>query len=299
MTFQELRLFYYLCEDSHISNLAQKLGITQSAISLAIKSLESHIGEPLFDRIGKKLVLSETGRLFREKTYAHFLALNDAEDFFKNTKISGILNIASSKTISDFITPQIVFDFLAQHEHVNIHKDIQNSSHIIQMVKNGTIDIGFIESSCDETDLCKEVIGDDQLIVVSRDPCLGDGVFFIDELFHKKWILREKGSGTREIFLKALGEIAQDLKIVMEFSEFEEAKTILLNNPQTITCLSKVAVANELKRGELFEVKLVNLKIDRSFYLIYHKSKYQSRLFKEFKQFVHAQMSARYKLISL
>jgi len=299
MTFQELRLFYYLCEDSHISNLAQKLGITQSAISLAIKSLESHIGEPLFDRIGKKLVLSETGRLFREKTYTHFLALNDAEDFFKNTKISGILNIASSKTIGDFITPQIVFDFLAQHEHVNIHKDIQNSSHIIQMVKNGTIDIGFIESSCDETDLCKEVIGDDQLIVVSRDPCLGDGVFFIDELFHKKWILREKGSGTREIFLKALGEIAQDLKIVMEFSEFEEAKTILLNNPQTITCLSKVAVANELKRGELFEVKLVNLKIDRSFYLIYHKSKYQSRLFKEFKQFVHAQMSARYKLISL
>ena len=75
----------------------------------------------------------------------------------------------------------------------------------------------------------------------------------------------------------------------MEFSEFEEAKTILLNNPQTITCLSKVAVENELKRGELFEVKLVNLKIDRSFYLIYHKNKYQTKLFSEFKNFVHTQ----------
>ncbi|KFL34076.1 MULTISPECIES: LysR family transcriptional regulator [unclassified Sulfurospirillum] len=292
MTFQELRLFYYLCEDSHISNLAQKLGITQSAISLAIKSLESHIGEPLFDRIGKKLVLSETGKLFREKTHAHFLALNDAEDFFRNTKVSGILNIASSKTIGDFITPQIVFDFLAQHEHVKIQKDIQNSAQIIQMVKNATIDIGFIESSCDEADLCKEVIGDDQLIVVSSDPCLAEGTFFIDELFHKKWILREKGSGTREVFLEALGEIAKDLTIFMEFSEFEEAKTILLNNPQTITCLSKVAVANELKRGELFEVTLVNLKMDRSFYLIYHKSKYQSRLFSEFKNFVHTKMNS-------
>ena len=293
MTFQELKLFYHLCEDAHLSNLAQKLGITQSAISLAIKSLEQKIGEQLFDRIGKRLVLNEIGRLFKEKTYSHFVALNDAEDFFKESKISGILNIASSKTIGDFITPQIVFDFLTLHEHVTIQKDIQNSAQIIQMVKNATIDIGFIESSCDEPDLYKEAIGDDQLVVISSDPNLSQRTFFIDELFHKKWILREKGSGTREVFLEALGEIAKDLSIFMEFSEFEEAKTILLNNPQTITCLSKVAVTNELKRGELFEVNLKNLKIDRTFYLIYHKSKYQSRLFSEFKNFVHAKMTTQ------
>ncbi|MDD4505146.1 MAG: LysR family transcriptional regulator [Sulfurospirillaceae bacterium] len=293
MTFQELRLFYYLCEDAHLSNLAQKLGITQSAISLAIKSLEQKIGEQLFDRIGKRLVLNEIGRLFKEKTYSHFVALNDAEDFFKESKISGVLNIASSKTIGDFITPQIVFDFLTLHEHVTIQKDIQNSAQIIQMVKNATIDIGFIESSCDEPDLCKEAIGDDQLVVISSDPNLSQRTFFIDELFHKKWILREKGSGTREVFLEALGEIAKDLSIFMEFSEFEEAKTILLNNPQTITCLSKVAVTNELKRSELFEVNLINLKIDRTFYLIYHKNKYQSRLFSEFKNFVHAKMTTQ------
>lgn len=293
MTFQELKLFYHLCEDAHLSNLAQKLGITQSAISLAIKSLEQKIGEQLFDRIGKRLVLNEIGRLFKEKTYSHFVALNDAEDFFKESKISGVLNIASSKTIGDFITPQIVFDFLTLHEHVTIQKDIQNSAQIIQMVKNAIIDIGFIESSCDEPDLYKEAIGDDQLVVISSDPNLSQRTFFIDELFHKKWILREKGSGTREVFLEALGEIAKDLSIFMEFSEFEEAKTILLNNPQTITCLSKVAVTNELKRGELFEVNLKNLKIDRTFYLIYHKSKYQSRLFSEFKNFVHAKMTTQ------
>lgn len=293
MTFQELKLFYHLCEDAHLSNLAQKLGITQSAISLAIKSLEQKIGEQLFDRIGKRLVLNEIGRLFKEKTYSHFVALNDAEDFFKESKISGVLNIASSKTIGDFITPQIVFDFLTLHEHVTIQKDIQNSAQIIQMVKNAIIDIGFIESSCDEPDLYKEAIGDDQLVVISSDPNLSQRTFFIDELFHKKWILREKGSGTREVFLEALGEIAKDLSIFMEFSEFEEAKTILLNNPQTITCLSKVAVTNELKRGELFEVNLKNLKIGRTFYLIYHKSKYQSRLFSEFKNFVHAKMTTQ------
>ena len=88
----------------------------------------------------------------------------------------------------------------------------------------------------------------------------------------------------------ALGDIAKELNIFMEFSEFEEAKTILLNNPQTITCLSRVAVENELKRKELFEVKLINLKIDRTFYLVYHKNKYHTKLFSLFKAFVHTKI---------
>ena len=286
MTLKELSLFYQLCEDAHLSNLAQKLGITQSAVSLAIKSLESKIGEPLFDRIGKKLVINEIGRLFKEKTYPHFQALMDAENFFKDNKISGILNIASSKTIGDFITSQIVFHFLQTHEHVTIQKDIQNSAHIINLVKSGVIDIGFIESVCFDEDIIKEEMGNDELILVSSDQDLEEKTFYIDELMYKKWIVREKGSGTREVFLESIGKLAKELKICMEFSEFEEAKTILLKNPQTITCLSKVVVEKELKRGELYEVKLHNLQIERKFYLIYNKNKYQSKLFLEFKNFV-------------
>lgn len=286
MTLKELSLFYHLCEYAHLSHLAQRLGITQSAVSLAIKSLESKIGEQLFDRIGKKLVINEIGRLFKEKTYPHFLALMDAENFFKDNKISGILNIASSKTIGDFITSHIVFNFLEEYEHVSIHKDIQNSSHIIQLVKNGTIDIGFIESSCYDEDIIKEEIGNDELILVTSDKAYEAQTLYIDELLCKKWIIREKGSGTREVFLDAIGKLAKELHVCMEFSEFEEAKTILLKNPQTITCLSKVVVEKELRRGELFEVKLYNLRIERKFYLIYNKNKYQSKLFLAFKEFV-------------
>jgi DNA-binding transcriptional LysR family regulator len=286
MTLKELNIFYHLCENSHVSNLAQSLNLTQSAISLAIKSLENKIGEPLFDRIGKKLILNEKGKLFKEKTHSHFLALYDAQNFFKNNKISGVLNIASSKTIGSFITPQIVFDFLNAHTHVLINKDIQNSSNIIQLVKQGKIDIGFIESECDEPDVIKETIGKDELIIVSADKKLSNKNFYIDELFLKKWILREIGSGTREIFLNALDLISKDLPIFMEFSEFEEAKTILTKNLETITCLSKVVVEKELKSEELFEVKLNNLSIERKFYLIYHKNKYKSKLFTEFVKFV-------------
>jgi len=286
MTLRELSIFYHVCDDAHLSNLAQAMGITQSAISLAIKSLEQKIGEPLFDRIGKKLILNETGRLFQEKTYPHFMALNDAQDFFVNNTLSGILKIASSKTVGNFITSKVVFDFLHQNEYVQIQKESYNSAQIIHMVKNATIDVGFIESTCNEPDIIKEAIGDDELIVVTSDQSLANKTVYIDELFSKKWILREKGSGTREVFLDALGEIAQNIHIRMEFSEFEEAKTLLLSYPQAITCVSRVVVENELRRGELFEVGLKNLAITRTFHMIYHKNKYPSKLFSEFKQFV-------------
>ena len=86
MTLKELELFYYLCDNPHISQLAKKISMSQSAISLAVKSLEKKLSEPLFDRVGKKLILNERGRIFKEKTYRHFLALQEAENFFKKDK---------------------------------------------------------------------------------------------------------------------------------------------------------------------------------------------------------------------
>ncbi len=286
MTLRELSLFFQLCEDTHISNLAQKLGITQSAISLSIKSLENQLGEQLFDRIGKRLVLNEVGRYFQEKTKEHFIALSDAEHLFQDNKISGNLNVASSKTIGNFVTSQIIFDFLDNNKNVNINKIINNSAYIISGIKNATIDIGFIESACNDSEIIKEEIGNDNMVVVTADKKLKGRTVYIDELRDKKWIIREVGSGTRDVFLDAIGDTAKELQIFMEFTDFEEAKTLLLQNSQTITCLSRVAVQKELEREELFEVHLANLQINRKFYLIYNQEKYQSKLFKAFKEFV-------------
>jgi len=284
MTLKELNIFYRLYEDAHLSKLAKELGLTQSSLSISLKSLENKLGVQLFDRIGKKLMLNDKGREFREKTYVHFLNLNDAENLFMVDKISGKLNVAFSKTIGEFVIPQILYDFLVKFPHVKIEKDIRNSTTIIEMVKNGVIDCGLIESECDDQMIIKEKIGEDHLKIVTSDENLTNKTVYIDELFSKRWILREEGSGTRKIFLNTLGIIAKNLKIFMEFREFEEAKTLLCNKPDTITCVSKFVVEKELQRGELFEVKLKNLSIQRNFYLIYHKNKYRSRLFREFRK---------------
>ena len=280
MTLKELEFFYALCDNSHVSNLSKSIGLSQSAISLAIKSLEKKLGEPLFDRIGKKLVLNERGRVFKDKTYESFLSLQDAQNFFKDENISGSLHVASSKTIGDFIMPQIVFDFLMKYQNITVKNEIKNSSQIIEMVKDGQLDMGFIEIECSEKELIKEVMAQDELVVLSSDKSLKDEVY-IDELFSKKWILREKGSGTREVFLNALGELSKEVNIFMEYYDFEELKKLLLQNKEAITCISKVALQDGLR-----EIKLKNITIKREFCCIYHKNRYKSKLFESFKQFV-------------
>ena len=284
MTLKELDFFYGLCQSPHVSQLSKKLSISQSAISLAIKSLEKKLGEPLFDRIGKKLVLNERGRVFKEKTYKSFLALKDAESFFQEDKISGSLHVASSKTIGNFITSGIIYDFLSQYKEVQIQHQIQNSSYIIEHVKSGNLDMGFIESECSEEELIKEVVGHDELVVVSSDESLKKELY-LDELFSKKWILREKGSGTRDIFLEAIGKLSKELNVFMEYRDFAEIKELLLKNKDAVTCISKVSVQKELQSHELKVIKLKNIKVKRNFYCIYHKNKYKSKLLEGFMEF--------------
>ncbi len=286
MTLRELEIFYYLSEDPHISQLSKKIGISQSAISLAIKSLEKKLSELLFDRLGKRLILNERGRLFKDQTYKHFLALKDAQDLFRKDKLSGVLKIASSKTVGEFIMPQIIFDFLVENPNAVISKNIKNSSQIIQMLLNGEIDMGIIEIECDNPNIIKSELGEDKLVVVSSDKKLNNREFYIDQLFSKKWILREKGSGTRRIFLNSLDNIAKDLNVFMEFTEFEEMKTLLEKNRDVITCISKFVVSKELKREELFEIKLKNISLERKLYFIYHKDKYKTILFTSFQKYI-------------
>jgi DNA-binding transcriptional LysR family regulator len=284
MTFKELNFFYELCENPKVSLVAKELNISQSAISIAIKSLENKLGEPLFDRIGKKLVLNERGRYFYEKTHDHYIALLDTQNLFKENGIKGSLKVASSKTVSAFIMPQIYYGFLSKYKEVELQTDTLNSSLIISKVLNGELDIGLIETDCGELDIIKEKLLDDEIIIVTGDE-KSEKECYIDSV-KKKWLLRESGSGTKEIFFKALQKHAKQIDVFMELHEMQEIKSLLLNHKDTVSAISKVAVAKEIEDKKLFEVKLKNFEFKREFSLIYHKNKTRNKLFCTFKDFI-------------
>lgn len=284
MTLKELNFFYKLCENPQVTQVASELNISQSAISLAIKSLENSLNEQLFDRIGKKLILNEKGKYFKEKTLPSYLALMDASTIFQENKLAGNIKIAASKTISNYIMPNIYYDFLSKYKDVKLDILTINSSSIIDKILKNELDIGLIEVDTQNSSLIKEKLADDELIVVSSDE-KHPQIAFIDAI-KKRWILREIGSGTREIFMSKIREIAKELDIFMQLQDFEEIKTIVLNNKNTVTVLSKVIVEKELKEKKLFEIKLKNIEFKREFYLVYHKDKTKNLLFETFIEFI-------------
>lgn len=289
MTLKELNFFYKLCENPQVTQVASELNISQSAISLAIKSLETSLNEQLFDRIGKKLILNEKGKYFKEKTLSSYLALMDASTIFQENKLAGNIKIAASKTISNYIMPNIYYDFLSKYKDVKLDILTINSSNIIDKILKSELDIGLIEVDTQNSSLIKEKLADDELIIVSSDE-KHPQIAFIDAI-KKRWILREIGSGTREIFMNKIGEIAKELDIFMQLQDFEEIKTIVLNNKNTVTSLSKVIVQKELDEKKLFQIKLKNLELKREFYLVYHKEKSKNLLFETFVEFIKSRFN--------
>ena len=285
MTFRELEIFFALSELNHTAEVALKLKLSQSAVSLAIKSLEKKIGKKLFDRIGKSIILNERGKYFKNLTKPHYDALIEARAVFKKETFFGELNIAASRTIGDYIMPQILFDFKMRYPTVDIINTTNNSKEIVSMILNGTINIGFIESKIENRQICMQQLCSDELIIVSSDKKLRGKDIYIDNLTDYIWLLREEGSGTREIFLKEIAQNKKELKKQLLFSSFESIKKVLYKNKDAITCISRLCVEEDIKKGILHEIKLKNFRFEREFYLIYHKNKYKNRLFQEFCTF--------------
>lgn len=284
ITFKELDIFFKLCEETNLSNVAKKLNMTQAAISISLNSLEKKLDEKLFDRIGRKLILNERGRVFKEKSYKPFLDLIHAKESFSSDKLKGDLKIAASKTFNSINLSQCIYKFISSHE-IHITKHSINTKEILDSILNSSIDIGFVESDFNEANIIKEKVANDSLIIVSSNKELTKKEYYIDQLYKYNWLLREKGSATREVFLSKL-KYQDEINIVMEISNFEEIKNILLKNKETITCISKLAVKEELEKKKLFEIKIKNLKFERELFMVYHKDKYKSKLFLEFESYI-------------
>ncbi len=291
-TLRQMEIFLEVANVGHLTKVAEKMGVSQSAVSMSIKELENIIGYKLFDRINKKLVLNEKGRAFAEAIAPLVAKLNDIEEEFKNDENNGELLIGVSTTIADYLIPPIICQYMNIYPHVKVNLKIGNTRQIVEMIENGMIDIGFVEGNIDSTSIQQETVGLDELIIVTGDKKLASNEegYYIDNLLDKQWILREEGSGTREVFLTHLGEMASQLNLFLELGHPESIKNMLIQSGKCLTCLPRISVMKELEREDLFEVKIKKLKFERQFLLIYHKDKYKTSLLNKFIYFTRIQL---------
>ncbi len=280
LTLRQIEIFLNVVNSGHLTNVAKDMKLSQSAISMSIKELEKILGRPVFDRINKKLVLNEVGRAFVKEVSPIFKKLSDIEYEFKNSENKGVIRVGASTTIVDYLMPTIICSYMSSYPDVKITLKEGNTKEIANMIKEGSIDIGFVEGFISGPEIIREKISIDELLVVTADKNLCQAMT-IDKFADKRWVLREEGSGTREVFLDYIKEKVDELNIFLELGHTESIKTILMNR-ECLTCISKISVESELAEGKLFQVPVKNFECKRDFLMIYHKDKYKSALFEKF-----------------
>ncbi len=285
-----MEIFLNVVASGHLTNVAKEMKLSQSAISMSIKELENILGRPVFDRINKKLILNELGRAFHKEIDSLYKKLSDIEYEFKNSLNKGMIRVGASTTIVDYLMPPIICSYMDNYSDVKISLKEGNSAEIVNLIKEGKIDIGFIEGIVTDHEVISEKVGVDELVVVTADESMCLEPCYIDSLADKRWVLREEGSGTREVFLDYIKEKMGALDIFLELGHTESIKSILINH-SCFTCISKIAVQGEIDKGTLHQVKLKNFECKRDFLMVYHRDKYHSGLFEKFSYFSKKMMS--------
>jgi len=289
LTLRQLEIFLNVVESGHLTNVAKSMNLSQSAVSMSIKELESILGKPLFDRINKKLVLNEMGREFYKEINPLFKKLSDIEYEFQNAENKGMIRVGASTTIVDYLMPSIICSYMNLYPDVKITLKEGNTKKIKELLKKGEIDIGFVEGFVSDSEIIKEKIGVDELIIVTSHKDMAKSSN-IEDLANKRWVLREEGSGTREVFLDYIKGRTEPLNVFFELGHTESIKSILQNR-ECLSCISKIAVQKELDDGTLYQVKVKKFDCKRDFLMIYHKDKYKSVLFDKFVYFAKRLMT--------
>ncbi len=284
-TIRQIELFIAVSKSRTLIEVANTFKMSQSAVSMSLKELENHMEEKLFERVGKKLVLNERGRLFLNEVQPLFLELKALHQNFTQNHLHGEINIAASLTTAHYLMPPLMTSYMKKREDVSINMRMANTDEIVQMIENGEADLGLIEGSISSSQLIQKVIAPDELIVVSADPAL-QSECFIDQLLHKKWILREKGSGTRSVFLNAIKPIDKELSINLELEDTEAIKRFLLLDTDYISCLPRISVQDELSRGALFHVPIRQYRFMREFSLVYNNKRTPTLLMEDFHKHI-------------
>ena len=282
MTLRHLNIFICVCELLNMTKTAEKLKMTQPAVSQAIAELEDYYNVKLFERLGRKIYLTTAGKkLF---SYAlHAVSFNN-EMFEKMREFSDFftLRIGASITVGSSVLLSILHDINIKYPNNKVFSIIDNTTKLEKMLLEDKIDIALVEGNIKSDYLnIKEFMDDELVVIVSKNHNLAN-CQSVDknELSQEKFFVREVGSGTRELFEKVMNENNISWFLAGEFNNAEAIKQAV-NNGLGISVISKLAVEKEVESGMLKIITIPQLNFKRKFNVVYHKNKYLSESLKE------------------
>ena len=292
MDFKQLQSFVTVVQEESFTQAAGRLFVSQSTVSTHIHQLESELNTKLILRTTKSLQITPKGRELYE--YAlNILELKERMIQACSIESQRIIHLGASTIPSAYILPQLLADFGKRHPDIYFIIHQSDSQGIINGLKDGLFNLGFIGMSCEDSDFCCQPFCHDRMVVITpvnehflRYKQQKENV--LPELLREPLILREKGSGSKKMadnFLAHSGISEDELQIIARVNDQETIKNLVASG-MGISIISEKAAHNFLQEKRLLAFELPQAFSERSLYLIYRKNYLLPSYVKEFLNFI-------------
>lgn len=274
MDFRRLEAFCKVYELRSFSKAGQEIFLSQPTISAHVASLEEELGVRLFDRLGRTVMPTQAGEILYKGAIEVFSRLErvTGEIQLLRDKVFGELQVGCSSIPANYIMPELISRFLESYPAVNVHMSVADSEEILSHVHHGDLVLGVVGVRPERSDLASYELMHDELVIVGHPDLVVHGRPLDSDNFAAwPWVLREKGSGTRQAFEAALhrhGVQARQLRVTAHVDSME---TVIqcVRAGLGISVMSRIAAEPHLERGDMAVVHTLPLSIERSFYLVH------------------------------
>ncbi len=274
VTIRHLRIFIEVADSGKMSTAAAKLFISQPTVSQAIKELEEHYGGLLFERLSKKLYITEKGQKLLSYARNVVKQFDDMEEVMVQDNYVKKIRIGATNTVGDCILGDVINALRDINSQIEIYSYVNNTKNIEEKLLKSELDIGVVEGKNQKSrfDFYPEVNDFLVLICSTKHPFCKKKIIKLEDLKNESFAMREQGSGTRELFERYMQEKEMPIRIVLEGNSFDSIKKAVIEN-QLLAVISIRLVDEEIRNGKIHVIQNTDSDWNRYFSIVYHKNK--------------------------
>jgi DNA-binding transcriptional LysR family regulator len=287
-TLRQLKVFEAVARHLSFSRAAEELHLTQPAVSTQVKKLEEHAGLPLFEQLGKKIHLTPAGE---EMLHSGRMIIQQFEDVeHAMTQFKGVAGGKLNVTVisaGDYFFPRLLVEFARRHSGVTLNLGVCNREELLQQLTDNRTDLAIMGRPPVNMDTVNEPFAPHPYVVVAAPdhPLAGKKRIPVSRLVREPFVIREKGSDTRDSMEQGFGAQMAQLNIAMEIKSTETIKQAVMAG-MGITFLSTHTIARELQAGSLTVLDVQRFPVVLNWYLVHRKNKRLPPVAQAFRSFL-------------
>ncbi|MFZ2554789.1 LysR substrate-binding domain-containing protein [Psychrobacter sp. BF1] len=300
ITLKQLAVFVSIYQTGSTSRASEQLHLSQSAVSSALSELESRMQMPLFERVGRRLNQHPNAHAVYVQAQAILGQAVTLEHYHKHQ--AGQIHIGASTTIGNYVLPPLLAKLYQVLPNANVNMYIANTQEVVSEIEQLNIDIALVEGMprpIDSKVIEKRAWRTDTLILFAKrdSKWLADLTAYdqgencyrltIEQLAQLPLLVREPGSGTRQIIDEQLLQHLPNAEVIMAIQQSEAIKH-MVSADIGLGCLSQHVIETELACGKLVPVKVAGIDLARSWWLVWHKARHQSAIWQTFIDIIQA-----------